>query len=132
MFTISPAAPGILSDGAGNALGPSPVKHGGFGTVYATGLGDVSPALSSGIPVATGTSVANLPKPLLPVTVTVGGIPALVPFAGLTTGVVGLAQINFVAPPSLSGTQPVVVTAGGVSSAPVNIEIAADTLSAAR
>jgi len=72
--------------------------------------------------VPNGTPVASLPLALLPLSVTVAGQPALIQFAGVTPGVVGLMQINLIVPTTVSpGTQPVVVTIGGVASPPVNI-----------
>jgi uncharacterized protein (TIGR03437 family) len=92
--------------------------------MYVTGVGDVSGGLPTGISIPTGTAVAALPLPLLPLTVTVGGTPALIQFAGLTPGVVGLAQVNFIVPASVAkGVQPVVVTVNGVSSPPANITV---------
>ena len=57
----------------------------------------------------------------MPLPVTVGGVPALLQFAGLAPGNIGTMQVNFYVPASLSGAQPVVVTVGGASSPPVNV-----------
>ena len=75
---------------------------------YAVGLGPTSPATPTGVPAA-----AN-PTATLP-TLTVGGTSAKVSFAGITNP--GVYQINFTVPPSVQGTQPLVATIGGVSSA---------------
>jgi uncharacterized protein (TIGR03437 family) len=49
--------------------------------------------------------------------VTVGGTPATVQFIGITPGLAGVVQVNFVVPTSIgTGIQPVVVSLGGVSS----------------
>ena len=52
----------------------------------------------------------------LPVSATIGGIPAEIRFAGLAPLYPGLAQINLQIPPLASGTYPVVVKIGGVAS----------------
>jgi uncharacterized protein (TIGR03437 family) len=60
----------------------------------------------------------------LPVVVTVGGMPAKVTFAGVTSGLVGVTQINFVVPSNLAaGPQKVVVTVGGIAAPPANLTI---------
>lgn len=124
-FTIAPASPGIVT--VNGATAPSATaKQGGYATVYVTGTGDTNVQVPSGQAVAKNTPVSFLPMPLLPVTVTVGGVSAFVQFAGATPGVVGLTQINFAVPNSVAaGVQPVVVTVGGVASAPANITVTA-------
>jgi uncharacterized protein (TIGR03437 family) len=65
-----------------------------------------------------------LPKPVLPVSVTVGNVPAFIEFVGLTPTVVGTTFVNFLVPASVPpGPQPVVVTVNGVASQPVTINI---------
>ena len=49
--------------------------------------------------------------------VTVGGLPATVSFAGTPIGLVGISQINFTVPAAAPlGSQAVVITVGGVRS----------------
>jgi uncharacterized protein (TIGR03437 family) len=68
--------------------------------------------------------LAQLPKPRLAVTVTVGGAPADIPFIGIVNGMVGITQVNFTIPDSVPiGVQPVVVTVGTAASAPANITV---------
>jgi uncharacterized protein (TIGR03437 family) len=125
-FSIAPSAPGILTDASGVILGTPTVKAGNYATLYVTGTGDVSPALGSGLLVSGGTAIANLPKPLLPLTLTIGGAPALIQFAGTPAGVVGLTQVNFLVPPTTAaGTQQIVVTSNGVTSAPASLNVTA-------
>jgi uncharacterized protein (TIGR03437 family) len=125
-FSITPTAPGILTDTSGLILGTPSVQAGKYATLYVTGTGDVSPALGSGLSVPGSTAIANLPKPLLPLTVTIGGIPVLVQFAGTPPGVVGLTQINVRVPPTTAaGPQQVVVTSNGVSGAPATLNVTA-------
>jgi len=124
-FQLSPAAPGIFTVN-GATYPTASAKQGAYATIFVTGTGDLTLALPSGVPVGAGTPVSNLPLPLLPINVTVGGVPALIQFAGSTIGVVGLIQVNFVVPPNVAaGVQPVVVTAGGYPSAPANLTVTA-------
>jgi uncharacterized protein (TIGR03437 family) len=65
-----------------------------------------------------------LPKPKLPVTVYVANLPAQIAFIGITPGIVGATQINYIIPSKAPlGVQPVVVTVGGVPSPPVFITL---------
>jgi uncharacterized protein (TIGR03437 family) len=115
-FQVSAVAPGIFTDMNG-ALVPY-----GSGTVgqtlliFITGSGDLAPNLPTGYTPPAQTPVASLPRTVLPVTVTVGGIAADVKFAGVSYGLVGVTQINFVVPQGVpAGQQPVVVSVGGVA-----------------
>jgi uncharacterized protein (TIGR03437 family) len=57
------------------------------------------------------------PTPIAPVSVTIGGVPATVNYAGGAPGsIAGMMQVNVVVPSGVSGSVPVVVTVGGVSS----------------
>ena len=123
-FQMAASAPGIFTDPTG---APAPFGSGEAGkptTVFITGEGDVSPSLLTGTTPTSGTPQSRLPQPLLPVTVTVGGLPAVVSFAGITSGLVGESQVNFTIPPGVSpGPQPVVVTVGGVPSPPATLTV---------
>jgi uncharacterized protein (TIGR03437 family) len=56
--------------------------------------------------------------------VTIGGIPATIDFIGIPWALVGVTQINVQVPNGIpAGVQPVVVTVGGVASAPATITI---------
>jgi uncharacterized protein (TIGR03437 family) len=117
LVPITPSLPAILGV-------PVSAKAGTYASVYVTGTGDLNQSLPDGIAVATGTPLASLPLPLLPISVTVGGMPALIQFSGVTPGVVGLLQLNFQVPSGLAaGMQPVVVTAGGLQSPPFLITV---------
>jgi uncharacterized protein (TIGR03437 family) len=123
-FQMSPASPGIYADANGNLVPIPVVKAGTALALYVTGTGDVTPALKTAYSPAAGTALANLPAPLLPLSVTVGGQPAFVEFAGITPGLIGVTQVNILVPSSTPlGNQPVVVTVGGAASAPVNIVV---------
>jgi uncharacterized protein (TIGR03437 family) len=100
----------------------NPVKIGGYISLYATGEGQTLP---SGVDGKLGGSTTPLPS--LPLSVTVGGIPAVVQFAGGAPGqVAGLMQINVQIPTGVQpgGYVPVVLQVGDVSTAPGAVWIA--------
>jgi uncharacterized protein (TIGR03437 family) len=89
----------------------APAHSGDAVYTYAIGLGATNPPFVPGV-VATSTA----PTATTP-TVTVGGVAAKVAFAGLPQGLAGgLYQINFTVPAGLQGTQPIVLSIGGVTS----------------
>jgi uncharacterized protein (TIGR03437 family) len=56
--------------------------------------------------------------------VTVGGVQATVDFAGMPTWAVGTVQVNYTIPTNAPlGTQPVIVSVGGVASAAATLTI---------
>jgi uncharacterized protein (TIGR03437 family) len=117
MFPIAPSAPSVFKD-AMQASANRPAQV----TVYVTGVGEVTPALKTAY--APNTSVSGQAKPVLPVSVTVGGVPAFVQIAALAPNLIGTAQITFLVPSGLAaGPQPVVVTVGKASSTPVPLTI---------
>lgn len=123
-FQMSPSSPGIFADANGNLVPTSTVQQGTALALYLTGAGDVTPALKTAYSPGSGTSLANLPAPLLPLSVTVAGVPAFLEFAGITPGLIGVMQVNILVPASVpTGNQPLVVTIGGVASAPVNVVV---------
>jgi len=83
--------------------------------LYATGQGQTQPGGIDGTIPAT-----VFPAPALPVTVTIGGVPAQVIYAGAAPGMVsGVLQLNVQIPYGVaSGTADVVVTIGTIASAP--------------
>ena len=123
-FTVSPAGPGIftLPDGSIN-----PFPKGARGqtiTLFITGEGQVSPALATGTTPSPRTDVTQLPKPRLPVTVTVGAVQANIAFIGIPSGLVGVTQINYTVPDTAPlGVQQVVVTVGSASSPPATLTV---------
>ncbi len=93
-------------------------------TLFVTGAGAVTPLVATGTAPAAGTPVANLPQPQGKLTVTVGGLPATVQFAGIPAGLVGVVQVNYEIPtPVPFGVNSVVVQVAGVSSAPANLTV---------
>ena len=122
-FQVAAAAPGIFTSSDGSITSGSG-QRGQTVTMYITGEGQVRPALATGSTPSSRTPLAQLPKPRLAVTVTVGGVPADTPFIGIVSGMVGITQVNFTIPNSVSiGVQQVVVTVGTAASAPANITV---------
>jgi uncharacterized protein (TIGR03437 family) len=124
-FQVQASAPGIFMtlDGASNLIPYSTGQRGQVLLAFITGEGDVAPVLVTGR-TPTTTDVTKLPAPGLPVSLTVGGVPAAIGFIGIPGGLVGATQINFTVPSNAPlGAQPVVVTVGGVSSAPVTLTV---------
>ena len=121
---ISAAAPGIFTfpDGSVN-----PSRTGSAGQevlLFITGEGQVRPSLNDGMTPAVSTPLAALPKPQQTYSLTVGGIAATIDFIGIPSGLVGVTQINFTIPANVpAGSQPVVVTVGGVASPPAYITV---------
>ena len=126
---VTQAAPGIFMTNGFTAAPFSSAARGQTTTLFITGDGQVSPALATGTSPSPGTPLARLPKPSLPVTVTVANLPASTDpansgFIGIPTGLVGVTQINYQVPANAPlGVQQVVVTVGGVASQPANLTI---------
>ncbi len=101
---LAPSAPGIFtvaSSGRGQGAvqnqdfsvnsASNPAPRGSIVIVYATGEGQTAPRVPDG----TVVSASQLPKPLLPVGLTIGGIAAEVVYAGSAPGLVaGVLQVN--------------------------------------
>jgi uncharacterized protein (TIGR03437 family) len=116
-FTVTSAGPGIFTFADGRVNPSRSVARGQVGTLFITGEGQVSPTLPTGSTPSSRTAIANLPRPRGTVSVTVGGLPATVEFAGIPSGLVGVTQINFRVPQGVAvGEQPLVVTIGAASS----------------
>ena len=126
IFSVTPAAPGIFVDPnhPGTLVPFSTARRGDTLLAFVTGEGSVSPALATGATPFAATPISLLPQPLLPVAVTVGGVPARIAFAGVASGLAGASQINFVIPDNAPmGVQPVVVTVGGIATPPASVTI---------
>ena len=118
---IVPAAPGVFMTNGFTAAPFSSAAAGQATTLFITGDGQVSPSLATGTSPASNTPLAQLPKPALPVTVTVAGQTAIIDFIGIPSGLVGVTQINYEVPANTpAGVQPVVVSVGGVASPPAD------------
>jgi uncharacterized protein (TIGR03437 family) len=125
---VAATAPGILNydDGSGQALvanqdysannASNPAAIGSVITIYATGEGQTNPPGVDGKP---ANDFNNLPKPTAPVTVTIGGRPANIAYAGAApTAVSGLFQVNVTVPTGITPgpSVPIELTVGGVTS----------------
>jgi len=123
-FQVAAAAPGIFTDSTGALAPTAAAARGQEVAFYITGAGAVSPAISTGAAPAASTAIANLPQPVQPTTVTIGGAAASIDFIGIPAGLAGVVQINVQVPNGIpTGPQPVAVTVGGVASAPATITI---------
>jgi uncharacterized protein (TIGR03437 family) len=121
---VAPSSPGIFADDAGNLVPSGTASPGATATLYVDGVGEVSPALKTAFSPPATTPAASQPKPVLPLSVMVGSLPAFVLYAGIAPGLIGEAQINFIVPANVPpGPQPVIVTVGGVSSPPVTLTV---------
>ncbi len=126
-FPAATVAPGIFtadSTGAGQAAAvngdgtlnkaATPVKMGGFISLFVSGAGQMNPAGKDGL-LVTGT---QLQTTIASAQVTIGGKPAVVSYTGATpTAVSGLTQINVQVPVGITAgpAVPVQVTVGGVA-----------------
>ena len=98
----------------------NPARPGEEIVIYATGLGQVTPAVSTGaLPSGTSTTVTTP-------TVTIDNLPAQVQFSGLAGCCVGLNQINVVVPLAvrIANNISVVLSIGGKESNAVTIVVA--------
>jgi uncharacterized protein (TIGR03437 family) len=119
------AAPGIFTTGGGTGQAAAvnqdatlnslahPALRGSVITFYATGEGITKPAGADGKSPAT-----VFPKPLLPVTLSVGDYPAQILFAGEASSFAGLMQVKVRLPGNSTpaGSLPVVLRIGTASS----------------
>jgi uncharacterized protein (TIGR03437 family) len=136
--TLASAQPGVFTqDQSGAGIGvivvvqpdgtqfeadsSHPATAGDALMIYCAGLGAVNP------PVATGSAAPTLPlaNTSNAVTVTIGGQPAKVLFAGLAPGFASLYQVDVLVPPGIAAAPnvPVIVMAGGLAGPPVTVPI---------
>ena len=102
-------------------IASEPAAAGTVVSIYCTGLGQTEPAAASG----EAGPASPLAAVRTAVSVTIGGQPAKVSFAGLAPGLVGVYQINAEVP---AGTQPgdavpVLITQGGFASNTATIAV---------
>jgi len=123
-FDPAATAPGIFtSDASGSGQADvlnqdyslnsqeNPAAAGSVVMVYATGGGQTTP------PDSTGSTEAGPAQVAAAVSATIGGLPAQVSYAGQAPGeVAGVMQVNLQVPNGVSGSLPLVLTVGGVSS----------------
>ena len=118
VFTLNSSGTGqaaaVNQDGSLNGSA-KPAKAGNYVSLYVTGAGQTNPGGTDG-----HLAAVPLPLPLLPVTVTIGGQPAPINYAGASPGLVeGVMQVNAQVPSGLTpGNVPVVVQVGTSSTQP--------------
>jgi uncharacterized protein (TIGR03437 family) len=127
-LNVAATAPGLFTaDGSGSHGGAilnqdntlntaaNPASAGSVVQISATGEGVTTPPSTDG----KLQSGATLPVPMAVVSVTIGGFPATVVYAGTAPGgVAGFLQVNAIVPAGVpSGANPIVLTIGGVNSA---------------
>jgi uncharacterized protein (TIGR03437 family) len=102
----------INANGSTNSSA-APAKVGDVVVAYFLGGG---PVTASGPLVTGAASPAGLSPVTGPYTITLGGVDAVVNYVGLTPGLVGLYQANFVVPQVTAGNHPLVITISGQAS----------------
>jgi uncharacterized protein (TIGR03437 family) len=123
-FTESAVAPGVFVDANFAPVPNVTATRGQIVTLFVTGAGAVSPAIASGRAPAASSAVRDLPRPIEPMSVTVGGLPAAIQFAGIPPGLVGVVQVNYQVPDAAPlGTNAVVVQVGSARSASANLTV---------
>jgi uncharacterized protein (TIGR03437 family) len=123
-FQVASTAPGIFTDSNGALVPTATASPGQEIAFYMTGAGAVAPAIPTGAAPSGSTALTSLPVPVGMTTVTIGGARATIDFLGIPPGLVGVTQINVQVPSGIAtGAQPVVVTVGGVASAPASVVI---------
>ena len=132
-FPLESARPGLFvwdSSGTGHGVithaisqlpvsASLPATTGELVQIYATGLGAVDPRIPSGQPAPP--SIRS--RATASVEVTMNGMKAELDFAGLAPGWVGLYRVNALVPEGIAGTVDVVVTANGVASNTVTLQV---------
>jgi uncharacterized protein (TIGR03118 family) len=121
---LAPTAPGIFysipfnQDGTINSAS-NPTGAGTVVVLYATGLGQTDPPGQDGV--RSGSFV--LAETVAPVTATIGSQPATVAYAGSAPGqIAGVQQVELIVPAGAgTGSVPVTITTGGVTSIPAAI-----------
>jgi uncharacterized protein (TIGR03437 family) len=99
----------------------NPAQAGDPIAIFCTGLGAVNPPVAPGFVAP----LSPLSTTVLPVTVTIDGVPALVTLAALTPDSIGKYQVNVRVPDGISSGDnvPVVIKIAGQSSPPVTIAV---------
>jgi uncharacterized protein (TIGR03437 family) len=119
-------AAALNSDNTPNTTS-NPASAGSAVQVWMTGEGQTSPpGITGSVTCSAGcATTGQIPKPLLPVTATVGGQPAAVSFYGEAPGLVaGVMQVNLVIPPNTpSGAVSLSITVGSSTQAGITIAV---------
>ncbi len=101
--------------------GKRPLQPGDVVVIYCSGLGEVDAPAEAG----PATPIDRLRNAKSPIRVTIGGVAAVVQFAGLNPGGVGLYQVNATVPAGVtSGSAvPLILSFGSISSLPVSVAV---------
>jgi uncharacterized protein (TIGR03437 family) len=112
----------LNQDGTVNSAN-DPAAPGSVVSIYATGEGQLDPP---GVTGSVTTTVPPFPKPVAPVSLTIGGQTAQIEYAGEAPGLVsGVLQVNAVIPAgTASGNQRVILTVGNNSNSLQYITVA--------
>jgi uncharacterized protein (TIGR03437 family) len=130
VFNVAPSAPAIYTlsqsgtgqgaiinqDGYTTNTPATPEIRGNVITVYMTGEGQTSPPGSDGAIIPP--ILSALKTPVLPVSATIGGIPATVLYAGSAAGLIsGVMQVNVRIPANapIGSSVPIVITVGSAA-----------------
>jgi len=122
IFTLSQDGRGTVAalheDGETLVTTEEPARLGEVVTIFATGLGPLSPPLETGSPAALHVTSSQ-------VTVLIDGLPAELQFSGAAPGFVGLNQVNFRIPDNtrIASEIPLVLTINGRQSNAVTIPV---------
>ncbi|MGH9673814.1 MAG: hypothetical protein ACRD44_11595 [Bryobacteraceae bacterium] len=124
IFTLAQTGSGqglVFRTNGAVADGANPSAAGETVIVIAAGLGMTDPPVTAGV--AASTTVLSQVR--APVSMTIGGVPAPVSFAGLLPGYAGAYQVNAVAPAGTArgNAVEVVLTVDGQSGPPVTMSI---------
>jgi uncharacterized protein (TIGR03437 family) len=118
----NPQGQGAITDANGAILtSGNPASTGQEVVIYATGLGPVNQPIALGAPAPASPPATITTR----IQVTVGGQNATVAFAGLTSGFVGLYQVNVIIPAGVTpgSAVPVVITQDSVASNTATIAV---------
>lgn len=133
-MTVASATPAVFtvdSSGGGQAAAlnqdgslnsdATPAAAGAVVVLYATGAGQMTPSQPDG----SVTGYDNFPQPVLPVKVSIGGVPAQVLYAGAAPGMVaGVMQINVQIPVTAPSGDNLVALTVGKSTSPQSVTVA--------
>jgi uncharacterized protein (TIGR03437 family) len=118
IFALGASGQGAILNGDFSINSPNrPAARGSFISIYATGTGLLAPSVSDGAVIPD----ANPPVSAAPVSLTIGGLPAIVSYQGAAPGLVaGVMQINVQVPASVAPGSAVPVTIGVGGTAGLN------------
>ncbi len=127
---VADYSPAVYADRSGGAAAldetdavissANPARRGHIVQLYVNGLGPVDNQPATGDPAQS----TPLSRALAAPSVTIGGRPAPVQFAGLAPGFPGLNQVNVAVPDDVpSGLQDVVLSIGGAAAPPVTLPV---------